>query len=268
MSNPLAPESVDVVYRGQFDKGLELRAGDSAAGSTMVGHFSMFNNWYEINSAYEGHFLERCVPGCYARTISNNRSSIKVAFDHGYDPQIGDKPLGPIETLSEDEIGAYYEVPLLDTDYNRDFVLPALEGRTMDGRKLGSVLGASFRFRVVGDAWDMEPERSDHNPDGIPERSITEARVFEFGPVVYPANPEATSGVRSLTDDYMARSLARSGRSAHVRELLAQIDGVPPGETTGTPDETTGPLRHSVAPVTTVSSIKLATSSTHFQPRS
>ena len=213
MSNPLALPGVDILTRGRFDAdALELRADADQDESTLAGHFSVFNSWYEIDSFFEGRFLERIVPGAFARTIKNNRSSIRVAFDHGFDPQIGDKPLGPIDVLREDSVGAYYEVPLLDTDYNRDFVLPALQGRTMDGRRLGSVLGASFRFRVIAESWNEEPGKSRHNPGGIPERSITEARVFEFGPVVYPASPEATAGVRSLTDHLMDRAARRSGR--------------------------------------------------------
>ena len=82
MTNPLAPDSLDVVYRGQFDDGLELRADDDGADTTMFGHFSKFGNWYEINSAWEGNFVERCVKGCYARTIANNRDAIKVAFEY------------------------------------------------------------------------------------------------------------------------------------------------------------------------------------------
>jgi hypothetical protein len=27
----------------------------------------------------------------------------------------------------------------------------------------------------------------EYNPKGMPERTITEAKVFEFGPVTYPA---------------------------------------------------------------------------------
>jgi len=46
------------------------------------------------------------------------------------------------------------------------------------------------------------PSRSTFNPDGIPERTITEAQVMEFGPVTFPAYSRATAGVRSLTDWY------------------------------------------------------------------
>ena len=225
----------DILFRGRFDgaPALDLRNtnGDDTHGSTMFGHFSRFDTWYEIDSWVEGHFMERVAPGAFRKTIRENRDSVVVSFDHGYDIQLGDKPLGPIEELREDDEGAYYEVPLLDTDYNRDFILPALQGRTIDGRTFGSTLGASFRFRVTRDEYQMEPKKSDHNPDGIPERTIREVRLFEFGPVVYPANPEATAAVRGLTDFYHDRHRERALRSGRPAPTVAAV----PGTTDGTP---------------------------------
>lgn len=212
----------ETLFRGRFDTAEHLRgdttdgAGD---GTTMYGHFSKFDTWYEINSWIEGHFVERTVKGAFRKTIRENRDVVKVAFDHGYDQQIGDKPIGPIDVLREEDEGPYYEVPLLDTDYNRNFVLPALQGRTMDGRTFGSVLGSSFRFRVTRDEWVMEPKKSAFNPDGVPERTIREVRLYEFGPVVYPANPEATAMVRGLTDWYHDRHRERAERSGRPPSL-------------------------------------------------
>jgi Caudovirus prohead serine protease len=117
---------------------------------------------------------------------------MRVLFDHGFDPQIGNKVLGPIDVLREEEYGPYGEVPLFDTSYNRDLLPGLREG----------VYGASFRFRVQEERWDDEPAASDHNPKGIPERTILRAWVGEFGPVTFPANPAATAGMRSLTDHY------------------------------------------------------------------
>lgn len=237
MSNPFAAEGVDIIMRGRFDRpalnlSTEARndGGDAPGGATLFGHFSRFGVWYEIDSWLEGRFMERIGPGAFAKTIKENRDNVVCSFDHGYDPQIGDKPLGPIVELREEDAGPYYEVPLLDTDYNRNFILPALQGRTIDGRNLGSTLGASFRFRVVKDEWILEPKKSAENPDGIAERTITEVRLFEFGPVVYPASAAATAGVRSLTDHFFDRSLQRHGR---------------PGAASGTPDPTTEPPAHS-----------------------
>lgn len=182
----------------------------------LTGHFSVFNTWYEVNSMWEGNFLERVAPGAFAQTIVEDRSGMKILFDHGYDPQIGNKVLGPIRTLEEDSTGPYYESPLFDTSYNRDLLPGLKEG----------VYGASFRFRVMEESWNDEPGVSDHNPKGIPERTITRTKTMEFGPVTFPASQAATAGVRSLTDEFYSHLKQRDAgryadalRSAGITDL-------------------------------------------------
>lgn len=203
------------LYRGN-PGGLTLRDGEDEGdlggsgtpelnSTTMVGHFAVFNQWTEICSWYEGEFLERVMPGAFKKTIAEGIERVKVQFDHGCNEIVGGNVLGPIDVLTEDDTGAYYEVPLLDTSYNRDIVLPQLQGRLMSGEMRGSVLGASFRFQVIRDEWNMEPTPSTYNPTGLPERTIREVKLFEFGPVVFPAYPAASSGMRSLTDYYLDR---------------------------------------------------------------
>jgi hypothetical protein len=111
------------------------------------------------------------------------------------DAQIGNKVLGPIAVLDERSDGPHYEVPLFDTSYNRD-LLPGLKA---------GVYGASMRMRVLADSWDDDPGKSAANPDGLPERTITRMKVPEFGPVTFGANPGATAGIRSATDEFYGR---------------------------------------------------------------
>lgn len=167
--------------------------------ATLEVNFSAFGNWYEIDSWWEGRFMERTVKGAFKRTIARNGDNVKVLFNHGYDFNIGDKILGVPDLLEETDAFARLEAPLLDTSYNRD-LLPGLRA---------GGYGSSFMFEVTAESWDHEPEASDHNPNGLPERSITEVNLFEAGPVTWPANPEATSGVRSGTDWMIERARDR-----------------------------------------------------------
>jgi HK97 family phage prohead protease len=188
--------------------GIELRSsGDGMP--TMTGHFAVFNQWTRIDSIWEGEFMERIAPGSFAKTFKENRANMRVTLNHGSDPVAGDKPLGPITELREDSTGGYYEVPLLDTTYNRD-ILPGLQA---------GLYGASFRFRVMKEEFVDKPSRSDDNPDRLPERTIKEASVEEFGPVTFPAYAGATAGVRSLTDDYIVRQLM--GDPDKLAQLMA-----------------------------------------------
>jgi len=217
--------------------GAELRdSGDEGIG-LLTGEFAVFDQWTEINSAWEGNFLERISPTAFNKTFAENRAGMKVLYDHGHDPQIGNKPLGPIQELRATDTGAYYEVPLFDTSYNRDLV---------PGLKAG-VYGASFRFKVMREEFVKSPEQADHNPNGLPERTITEARVMEFGPVTFPAYEGATAGVRSLTDEYIVAQIF--GSPDRVRSLLGSL--VPTGpilapSTEAAPQGTSSPERREV----------------------
>lgn len=165
----------------------------------LSGHVITWDDWYEVNSVFEGHFMETVARGATVKTIRENRSAIKALYDHGHDPSLGNKILGPFSELEEDDFGLRYGIDLFDTSYNRD-LLPGLKA---------GVYGSSHRFRVISDKddWNDHPERSEHNPQGIPERTIREMAIFELGPVSFPANPNATAGVRSmsLTDEWRAR---------------------------------------------------------------
>lgn len=204
---------------------------------TMSVKFSPFNTWYEVNSYWEGRFLERTVPGAFRRTIrdakrADGRYSTKVLFNHGMDFHIGDKILGVPTEFAEREDSPELVVPLLDTSYNRD-LLPGL-------REGG--YGSSFMFEVIRESWDNEPEQSDYNPEGLPERTIREARVFEGGPVTFPASPTATAGMRSvaLTDAFMQelamRSPDRHGNLVQAYKAFRAATGTPDQQFTPTPD--------------------------------
>ncbi len=160
----------DNLVRAVFP-GCEVReASDPGLLRTMTGHFAVFNEWTEINSVFEGRFLERISPGAFTKTMTEGRAGMKALFQHGQDPHVGNKPLGPIQVLEEDDRGAYYEVGLLDTSYNRD-LLPGLEA---------GLYGSSFRFAVTREDVNKKAKQSAFNPDGIPERTIREAQVAEL----------------------------------------------------------------------------------------
>lgn len=178
--------------------------------------FSPFNTWYRIDSMWEGTFLERTVPGAFKRTFDHHRASglsgFKTLFNHGGDLYIGDKLLGDVEALTEENDSPVSLVRLWDTSYNRD-LLPGLRS---------GAYRSSFMFQAIRDEWNEEPGRSDHNPDGIPERTLKEVRVLEAGPVTWPANPAASAGMRCLsgTDAYYESLQRRDpSRVASLRAL-------------------------------------------------
>lgn len=181
--------------------GLEVRdapAGDASPG-TLVGYLAVFDQWSEINSIHEGHFMERLAPDAFNNTLADRAP--KVTFNHGKDPQMGDKVLGVPTVLEPDERGVRYEVPLFDTAYNRELA---------PGLKAGAY-GSSFRFNVLAEDFNKRAKASDYNPKGLPERTVRDLVMPEFGPVTFPAYVGAIAGMRSLTDDFYPAELQRGG---------------------------------------------------------
>ncbi len=200
MSDFNAPR--DNLVRANFAQ----RADMSGDGRTMTGYPIVFDTWTEINS-YEGRFKERIAPGAVNRTLRNNREQIKVLFNHGMDPSIGDKPLGKATVMEADSRGVYVEVPLSDTSYNED-----IKALLRDG----ALDGMSFRFSVL-DEEIVYPERK----GAMPERTITELRLYEVGPVTFPAYQATSVGIRSRDDFTLWQGLTEEKRTA-----IATIAGV------------------------------------------
>ena len=224
-----APPNVtptDNLVRQRYDAGsVALRDDGDGTGRLLNGHFAVFNEFTEINSWYEGRFLEQITPGSFLDTFAAR--SPKVLYDHGHDPSIGNKPLGAPDVLEEDKIGARYESELFDAPYV-DQLIPALRA---------GQLGASFRFRVTGEEWHEPKKATKSNPDKLKERTITEIDLYEFGPVTFPAYDSATAGVRSGSDafiehlmadeDVLARYIERVGvnTAAHFLASLPAVGG-------------------------------------------
>lgn len=178
----------------------ELRARAVDDGDAQVeegilyGEFARFNEWTVIDS-WEGRFLERIAPGAFDAAIASGLEGVRVLYDHGHDPQIGNKPLGPIRSVYATKTGAAYEVELMDTPYNEGFIKPAVRA---------GVLGASFRFGVRSDEIHIPERSTKSNPDRLPERTLTDVALYEFGPVTFPAYAGASASMRSGTERYLA----------------------------------------------------------------
>jgi hypothetical protein len=210
-------------------------------GRTMAGYPIVFNRWTTINS-WEGQFKERISDTALTKTLNENRNGVKVLFNHGMDPSIGDKPLGRPSVMNADGRGLYAEVPLSETSYNDDLLALMRDG---------AIDGQSFRFSVVQEEWN-KPSK------GLPERTITELRLFEFGPVTFPAYQATTVGIRSrdryagwlgLDEDKRSQIEALMGLATDLRTLDPEADpSVTSGDGAATDDTDLEPqVQHSSA---------------------
>ena len=203
----------EYAYRATEPEATHLR--DDENGSPILeGRMMPYNEWTEINSSVEGHFMERFSPGSLAKTMNERMSRIRVLFEHGLD-RLGRQTIAGIEGFRDEPDGAYYRASLLDG-------LPPL---LVSGLKRG-LYGSSVRFKPV--KWDRirSPRRSEHNPEGLEERTVREGFVKELSVVTFPQYEGATAMVRSLTDEIAAKQLL--GDPERLLEFL---------RTTNTPTE-------------------------------
>ena len=178
----------------------------SEDGRTLTVRLAPHDQWAEIQSVTEGHFMERFTKTAYRKTLADHLP--KILFNHGKDPQIGEKPISTTDEAGVDEISPFARGQILDG-------LPEL---VVDGLRKG-VYGASHRFSVVRESWVDNPLGGAHNPGKLPERTITEAQLFELGPVTWPAYAQASASLRSVTDEYrepVAPSLDAEPEAAHL----------------------------------------------------
>lgn len=189
----------------------DLVMRDDSDGTTLVGYAAVFDRWADIDS-WEGRFIERLKRGAFTRTIGPNRGKadgpVRVLFNHGFDPSIGMKPLGANPVMKENSRGLWTETRLDPTSYNED--LKAL-------LRSGALSGMSFTFDVLADEWELDGDSR--------KRTITEVKLYEFGPVTWPAYTDTTTGLRSREPDAAAppAGTARGDQPAPV----ADPPGVP-----------------------------------------
>lgn len=148
-----------------------------AKGRMLKGYASVFN--YPI-PGWQGQttFIK---PGAFKRTISKDRDAMQVMFNHGKDPRYGELPIGTISKLEENSTGLYAEVELHDGPDNEN-IRSALAA--------GALRAMSIQF---------ETEQEDFSDDHT-ERYIQQVKLWEFGPVAFPANQAATASLHSAFD--------------------------------------------------------------------
>jgi phage head maturation protease len=151
-----------------------------------------FNQWSEVNSVVEGHFLERFSPGSLAKTIAERASELKVYYEHRKSRLFDSQPIAVMREAWEQPDGGYFRAALLDG-------LPEL---FRDGLRRG-LYGASIGADVINMKRVRRPGISDHNPMGIEERTYTELRAFDYSVTPQPHYASATVTLRSITDDLL-----------------------------------------------------------------
>lgn len=153
----------------------ELRI-DDAEEKKLRGYATKFGNFYDL-----GWFKERVQKGAFDDVLDDDVRCLK-----NHDPNLilGRTASGTLNLMSNN-VGLLFVNVMPDTNVGRD---------TLEEVRRRDISGCSFSFIVAEDEWKYFED------DRIAERTITKIkRLFDVGPVVYPANPK-TSVVARDTD--------------------------------------------------------------------
>lgn len=167
---------------------IELRTKEGAKMPGLRGYTAVFNSRSEPLGFFED-FIEFIAPGAFAKTIVE--SDIRALFNHDANFIFGRSRGGTGGTLalSEDSEGLEFEVDELpNSTVGRDLA-ENVEREDVDG--------CSFGFRTIQDSWNYEVSTEDRERGIEAYRTLEEVRLFDVGPVVYPAYPETTAEIRS-----------------------------------------------------------------------
>lgn len=154
---------------------VEARAEGEAR--QLQGYAAVFNQRTDILGLFE----ERIAPGAFKDAIG--RDDVRALFNHDPNYVLGRTTAGTLR-LFEDAKGLRYEVDLPDTQAGRD--VSALVAR-------GDVQGSSFSFqvKVEEESWDYEAKP--------PVRTILRVKLYDVGPVTFPAYEQTSVAARCLT---------------------------------------------------------------------
>jgi HK97 family phage prohead protease len=173
----------------------EVRAlNEEGQPAKIVGNGAVFNS----RSENLGGFREIIMPGAFDDVLNDD---VRATFNHDPNFILGRSSSGTlrIETNSE---GLGYEIDAPTTQTIRDLVLSPMAR--------GDIKESSFGFRVAsgGDEWIQDDE-------GIIVRKIHRmSKLFDIGPVTFPAYQASSSSQRSMEQFKQAIE-----QNVHVRAL-------------------------------------------------
>ena len=199
------------IYRVSAPSALVFRDEDDPQ---VEGPIVPYGQWSEVDSAIEGHFLERFAAGSLTKSLSEGFNKVKGYFEHGRSRMFDRTPIMEINETWDTEQAPMFRARLLN----------GLPEWMVDGIRK-SLYGASLGASVMKVQRDRRPKQSDHNPAAIEERTYTEVRVHDIS--LTPAPHYDTAVVlRSITDELAVGALVQNPEQ--LLELIRQANKTEP----------------------------------------
>lgn len=168
------------------------------AGPSIEGYAAVFwNDQPTTQYMLYDDLAERIMPGCFDRAIRED--DVRALFNHDPNQLLGRTAAGTLR-LSVDRTGLAYSIDPPDTDVGQN--VTRLLAR-------GDLSGSSFSF--------IPTETVYREQDDLLIREIHQVRLFDAGPVTYPAYEATTSGLRGMPSGVQANDPGTLG--FRVQEL-------------------------------------------------
>ena len=179
-------------------------AGGDVEKTTIFGRAVVYNEWTQIGPDSWG-WQERIAPGALTDSLSDE--GIYATFNHNANYLLGRVSNKTLRMKDSADALTVEIDPNLDTDIGRQVL--AFVTRQ-------DVRGMSFAFSVQG--YEMEYAKKKTDMDRV---TITEATLYELGPVTNPAYQQTSAELRSQIDANRETSLAWEVRRAALLERIA-----------------------------------------------
>jgi HK97 family phage prohead protease len=183
-------------------KGVPVGVSARADGKPVItGYAAVFYDANDPGTEYRiwEDVCERIMPGAFDDAIRGD--DVRALFNHNDNLILGRTSAGTLR-LSVDAKGLRYEIDPPDTQTARDL---------MESLKRGDVTGSSFMFRPV--------ENVIRDSEGLYVIERTKVKLFDVGPVAFPAYESATAGVRSAADTDAVRREVEAWRAERARKV-------------------------------------------------
>lgn len=194
--------------------GFELRE-EADKVPELIGHASVFNQETVIADWFD-EWREVVAPGAFRKTLKE--ADIRALWNHDPNIVLGRNKAGTLE-LSEDDIGLLTTIRPPDNEWGRP---------VLDAVRRGDVTGMSISFQVVRES----VEWPDKDSKELPKRTIKEAKLFDVGPVTFPAFEQTDISARAkaiteaMQDDVLLLASALARRAERGYQLTAEDRGL------------------------------------------
>jgi HK97 family phage prohead protease len=174
-----------------------------AEGSPVIeGYAALF----DVEADIGGWFMETIRQGAFSESLSSEER-VLAFFNHDPNLIIGSTDSGTL-SLRQDSTGLWNEITPPNTQSGRDVA---------ENVRRGLVRGQSIMFSILEERWHFAESKG--QPD---RREIIRAKLYEAGPVVFPAYEDTSIGARSNQFAQQNHLEARSAWEAARKEAEKQ----------------------------------------------